>query len=236
MVSAKNETAEQSFFRTALIIFLRYPEPGKVKTRLAAKVGDKAAADFYKACTEYIIQVTRFANAYITRYVYYSEPNDRERIAQWLGKSYSLHQQCGDGLGERMKDAFETAMSNGAARAIIIGTDAPDITGDILEHALLQLETSDVVVGPAFDGGYYLLGLNCMYPGLFEGITWGSDNVFEKTMDKIQSDNLRFYLLPMLHDIDNVTDLANWVNNTSADHPLYAAALRTLNSGGSDSQ
>lgn len=187
----------------ALIIFIKNPAEGMVKTRLAATLGDKAALGIYKKLLAYTKVVT--SAVYADKYIYYSshiEAND-----EWNEADFVKELQTGNDLGERMCNAFAGLFNKGYGQVAIIGSDCPDITADLIQQAFLELDQSDIVIGPATDGGYYLLALNKMYPAIFENITWSTNHVLEQTLAICKSINKAFHLLPVLSDVDVEGDI-----------------------------
>lgn len=200
--------------RNALIIFARYPEPGKVKTRLASSIGNERAAALYRQWAEKIFFESKHAKYISHRYLFYADPNDYRKIGAWSQDGFLLFAQNGNELGDRMKEAFRKVFADKIRNAVIVGTDAPDLTGDIIDDAVRQLDKYDFVIGPADDGGYYLLGMNRFHPELFDGIPWSTGEVLNLTKRKIQEKGLRYHQLPVLSDIDTQEDLNRWNNNT----------------------
>lgn len=198
--------------RNALIIFARYPEPGKVKTRLAATIGNEQAAALYKEWAEKIFFESKQAKNVSHRYLFYADPGDYKKVYAWSDDGFLLQAQNGTELGDRIKAAFRKTFDDKMHKAIIIGTDAPDLTGDMIDNAIRRLDTHDIVIGPADDGGYYLLGMNRYYPDVFEDIPWSTGEVFDATVRKIKRNGLRHYELPVLSDIDTIEDLNRWNN------------------------
>lgn len=196
--------------RNALIIFARYPEPGKVKTRLAATIGNEQAAALYKEWAEKIFFESKQARNVSHRYLFYADPGDYKKVHAWNNDGFLLQAQNGTELGDRIKAAFRKTFDDKMKKAIIIGTDAPDLTGDMIDNAVRRLDTHDIVIGPANDGGYYLLGMNRYYPDIFDGIPWSTGEVFHATVRKIKGNGLRYYELPVLSDIDTIEDLNRW--------------------------
>jgi hypothetical protein len=190
-----------------VLIFLRYPEPGQVKTRLAAQIGPEQAALIYKTIAGRVIAelATRQGDSYDIR-LYYAPSDKKEPMRRWLGAEHALYPQQGDDLGQRMRNALEESLAAGYQRAIIVGSDCPSITHDIVSRGGALLGKHDVVIGPALDGGYYLLGVKACRPELFSGIAWGTDAVFSQTQEKIQRLHLTCGLLPLLRDIDLLED------------------------------
>ncbi len=187
-----------------LIIFAKNPVKGNVKTRLAATVGAEKAFEVYKELLAYTKATAQ--NTAADKIVYYSDKVELHDI--WDERFLKAVQQGAD-LGERMTHAFQCMFQQGYTKAVIIGTDCPSLDGRIIADAYKQLDTNDIVIGPAFDGGYYLLGMKKLYTKLFEGKKWGTQFVFEKTIATCTHLNLRYIVLPVLHDIDEEKDLAH---------------------------
>ena len=194
-----------------LIIFTRYPEPGRTKTRLIPALGADGAAEFHRRMTEQTLETGRRIESKrrIQLEIYY-EGGDELLMRDWLGAQLTFRHQGEGDLGEKIQRAFHQAFQAGARRALIIGTDCPDLTAAILIDACDALLSCDVVIGPASDGGYYLIGLSRLIPELFEGIEWGSAKVFEQTMWKVREVEARFELLVQLSDVDRPEDLESF--------------------------
>ena len=135
------------------------------------------------------------------------EGGDESLMQSWLGGQLTFRPQGQGDLGEKIQRAFHRAFQTGAKRVVIIGTDCPDLTAEILEDAFNALLPRDVVIGPAQDGGYYLIGLSRLIPELFEEIEWGGDKVFAQTICKAREVGARFELLVQLSDVDRPEDL-----------------------------
>lgn len=194
-----------------VLFFVKHPAAGKVKTRLAQHVGQDVATDLYKSFVADILSTLR-ALSVIIKIVYY--PSDAEnQFQQWLGEEYSYIRQIGMDLGQRMKNAFLQAFSDGFDNVILIGSDIPDLPTEYLELAFKALDTNGAVVGPSSDGGYYLIGFakEAFLPDVFEGITWSSADVFEQTLNILKQHEQRVYLLPQWHDVDTLTNLRSLV-------------------------
>ena len=184
-----------------LLIFARNPEHGKVKTRLAADLGDDAALDIYKDLLQHTAKETRDLNC--ETWVFYSEKASEESF--FKGSSFRIKLQKGEDLGERMKNAFSEGFSEGYSRIIIIGTDLFDLEKHDLETAFAKLQDHDYVIGPAEDGGYYLLGMKRLNPALFINKSWSTKNVLSETLQDLKGENL--FLLEEKNDIDVYDDL-----------------------------
>lgn len=206
----------------SLIIFARFPTPGRVKTRLAKGLGEEPAAEFYKLCAEHVFKVSRKVSRNFNRYLFYSDKDDIERIRQWVGWRFYYAAQADGDLGERIGQGFTTVFGHGAQKAIILATDVPDISAKTIDDAVRALDSCDVVIGPCHDGGYYLLGLKKIYRELFVDIPWSTGQVLDHTLRVIKSLGLTVRLLPTLTDIDTEEDLLRWCSEkrTNSSHPV----------------
>lgn len=192
-----------------VLIFVKYPEPGKVKTRLAKNIGSENAALLYRNMAESIIYDLSKLTDY-TKIIFFDPPERRNDVMRWLKfNGLSFVAQEGNSLGENMSNAFSHAFSLGAAKAVVIGTDCPQITTQTIVKAFANLETSEVVIGPSYDGGYYLLGLRRLIPELFYDIDWSTNLVFDQTMKRLRHNGIKSECLEMLRDVDTVEDLSN---------------------------
>ncbi len=194
-----------------LIIFTRYPEPGKTKTRLIPALGAVGAANLQREMTEYTIsQVKELQKATdISLEVRFSGGN-LQLIQNWLGLDLFYQFQGEGDLGSRMARSLFDAFESGREQVIIIGTDCPDVNAQILTKAFEQLHTCDLVLGPAIDGGYYLIGLRRLIPELFVNINWGTSQVLQQTVDIAEELNISLVYLPPLADVDFPEDLPIW--------------------------
>ncbi|MBL7872207.1 MAG: TIGR04282 family arsenosugar biosynthesis glycosyltransferase [Cyclobacteriaceae bacterium] len=186
-----------------LIIFYRNPELGKVKTRLAATVGDGRALAIYLKLAAHTRSIASEVNC--DRVVWYSDFVDTED--NWPNDLFLKDRQVGDTLGDRMHLAFDCAFQKGYQRVCIIGTDCLELTGEILNESFNKLITHDAVIGPALDGGYYLLGMKQLHTELFSNKVWGNNTVYKNTVKDFEGLNITFGQLPCLTDIDEEKDL-----------------------------
>ena len=184
-----------------LIIFTKNPEPGKVKTRLAIDIGDRAAFEVYKFLLQHTVSVTK--NLPVRKKVYYSEAIVDKDI--WNLELYSKKLQEGKELGERMKNAFKEGFEEGYKNIVIIGSDLYDLKQEDLENAFYLLQEKEVVLGPATDGGYYLLGMNQLFPEVFQGKEWGTSSVFQETVKDLKGKDIGF--LEARNDVDYYSDI-----------------------------
>lgn len=191
-----------------LIIFTRYPEPGTTKTRLIPALGARGAAELHRQLAEGTLSqaIQLQASTSISLEVRFTG-GTTSQMQEWLGVDLAYRLQGNGDLGERMSQALNEAFQSGIQQAVIIGTDCPSLDEVLLAKAFDQLHQHDLVLGPAEDGGYYLIGLRCVYPELFTDIDWGSDRVFEQTIAIAQHLNLSIATLPKLPDIDRPEDL-----------------------------
>jgi rSAM/selenodomain-associated transferase 1 len=193
--------------KKTLIIFLKYPEAGKVKTRLAKDLGAQRAAKFYSQMAKKIIGNVMDTDIYRTT-IFYDPPEKENEIRNWIEKKEVLFSpQRGDTLGDKITDAFAQVFSSGSDKAVIIGTDCVDVSSKTIIQAMNALDDIDVVLGPAEDGGYYLLGLNSHVPGIFQEIEWSTDRVLHQTLERLKEKKLSYKLLKTLKDIDTLDDL-----------------------------
>jgi len=190
-----------------LLVFARAPVQGRVKTRLAAGIGEEAALEVYRALGRRVVDQVR-EGPWRTR-ILLDTPGEEALVAAWLdGGGVEFGPQAEGDLGERMSRAMEWAWRSGAGPVCLIGTDAPDVDQPLVEEAFTALEEgADVVFGPAEDGGYYLVGLRAPAPGLFRGTPWSTDRVLSISLDRCREAQLEVILLRTLMDVDTEEDL-----------------------------
>lgn len=188
---------------TALVIFVRNPILGQVKTRLAKDIGDERALAIYLQLLQHTLEITRDLS--FRKFIYYADEVSDYDL--WSVPGYTKRKQNGTDLGERMLNSFKELFDQGFTQIIIIGSDCLQIQTEHLQEAVVLLESSAAVIGPASDGGYYLLGLTKLYPDLFVNKPWSTDQVFAKTIDDFNNQGISFALLEELSDIDDITDL-----------------------------
>lgn len=186
-----------------LLIFYRNPEPGKVKTRLAATLGNEKALAVYLKLAEHTKNITEGIGA--DKLVFYS--HTVEMKDQWPDQTYQKRAQSGDDLGERMLNAFQYGFNHGYRNICIIGTDCLELNQTIIEKAFHALEQYDVVLGPAKDGGYYLLGMKKIYADFFINKNWSTQTVLHDTLLNALQQQASLHLLPLLSDVDVEEDL-----------------------------
>ena len=191
----------------ALIIFAKKPEPGKVKTRLAKDLGEEEACKVYKQLLFYTFDMAEACNAFVVASFNKKDEHTLEAIPY-----SSYHQQIEGDLGEKLKEAIYDTFNRGFKKVLCIGSDCADLTPEIIQEAYKRLDQHDVVIGPAEDGGYYLIGTKKPTNYLFEDKTWSSQVLIEETLASIKEQNESVALLEKLSDIDTIEDLKRTKN------------------------
>ena len=186
-----------------LIVFVKNPVKGKVKTRLARDIGNAGALKIYQALVDKTFLACLNVSAHVN--LYYSEKVTEDDL--WSEIADNKYKQNGSNLGIRMKNAFKNSFQQNSKKACIIGSDCYEISEEIIGQAFDLLENSDVVIGPSQDGGYYLLGLRFMIPQLFENKPWSQTNLLDETLSELKQMNLNVKLLQELNDIDTIEDI-----------------------------
>jgi len=192
-----------------LAIFVKEPRPGTVKSRLAAAIGREEAAAVYRVLAEEVVRRTAPGRDEFDRVLAFDPPSAGGVIGDWLGveAAFLLPQSTGD-IGMRMDRAFADLFARGARRVALVGTDVPALAREDVRDALESLDHHDVAIGPATDGGYYLIALKGPHPELFEGIAWSGPEVLADTLDRASRRDLSVRVLRTLGDVDTVQDLA----------------------------
>ena len=214
----------------AIIVFVKFPQAGKVKTRLARTSSENFALEFYKLCAEYTMSALDKLRGQSSVYVYYSGTDSAEDTRLWLKREFIYRRQIGGDLGERMFNAFQDVLRNQSS-AVIIGTDVPGHTAGNIWESLVKLESCDAVIAPAGDGGYSLLCLKRLIPELFKNIECSTHEVFPKTVQAFEKAGIYFSVLEELPDIDTMDDLTNWLTRNHG-HPLRAGIQKLLEKEG----
>ena len=193
-----------------LILFTRYPEPGRTKTRLIPALGAQGAASLQRRMSEAIVgQMARFAVEYpVSPEIRYAD-GTQQAMEAWLSSDIPCLDQGEGDLGDRLRRAFAQAFAQGAGKVVVIGADCPGLTPALFAQAFAALDIQDLVLGPAMDGGYYLVGLNRPAPALFSEIPWGSGKVLAATLKQAEALNFSTLLLKPLADVDRPEDLCN---------------------------
>jgi len=191
--------------KKTLLIFLKYPEPGSVKTRLAKSIGKNKTTGLYKTFAEKILKNIKGVSY---ESIICFTPRDKEQATKrWLGKNIKLLPQKGKDLGERLGAAFQYAFGKGSKYVIAIGTDSPLLNKRTITQSFKELEKHDAVIGPSMDGGYYLIGLSKFYSDVFKRIDWGTNKVFNETIKHLKKLKIKTKIMPKHFDVDKLDDL-----------------------------
>ncbi|MFV0445201.1 MAG: TIGR04282 family arsenosugar biosynthesis glycosyltransferase [Planctomycetaceae bacterium] len=231
-----------------LVIFCRYPEPGQVKTRLAVRVGDEPAVDFYAACLRDTFEQMQSCADVVQLAYTPDSAAARDWFRSWAGDAVSLWPQPGGDLGVRLEACFRSPAAQAATEVVVIGSDSPSLPVEYVTAAFKKLQDVDVVVGPARDGGYYLLGLSTQgriatlidevgsWPSLlFREIAWSGPQVYDETLSRIGAAGRSLAVLPPWYDVDTFDDLHQLrahlqrlqLSGVSSPCPRTAAVLAT---------
>ena len=222
----------------AVIVFLRAPETGRVKTRLTARVGNgprglspDAALKLYRAFVEDTLEAAAGQGSV---FLFFHPPGKRELVENWLGNGYPLTAQAGEDLGGKMAHAFRTVFDRGFERAVLVGTDIPELDPAIFDSAGKALEQSDAVIGPSRDGGYYLIGMNrpAFSDRFFSGMSWSTSRVLDDTLAVFRQHGVSYECLRTLNDVDTPEDLADLKKKAATGHRIGARTRRVLASCG----
>lgn len=218
-----------NYNKAAVIIFAKLPEPGKVKTRLATGIGNNAALQFYKKCSGHIFdQIAALKNKGIDCYLFYGVDNNISDVKKWVNKNFIYNPQSAGDLGNKMSSAFQNVFAHGNNKIIIVGTDIPDISKEIILKAFDELEQNDIVISPSGDGGYNFLGMNNYYPELFQNIKWSTVEVLTKTIEAAESLKLRIAYSESFTDIDDKEDLLLWLAENNLGNISLKLAIKNI--------
>jgi rSAM/selenodomain-associated transferase 1 len=224
-------TENQPHTRHSILVFLRAPEIGLVKTRLAKTLGDETTLSLYKCFVKDTLQTLQ-KTVYQPTLCYHPR-RKLSLITQWLGEEYDYWPQEGASIGDKMANGFRRAFREGFDRVVILGTNLPDLPHHIVNTAFDALETHQAVIGPSKDGGYYLIGFRAhgFLPAIFKNIPWGTDRVFTDTLAVFGSKIASVFLLPKWQDIDEKEDLeALFKRNEGGKAACCTMALLTAHS------
>jgi rSAM/selenodomain-associated transferase 1 len=185
-------------------VFAKWPQPGEVKTRLAATTSPQWAASLAQACL--LDTLDRLARVPKRRFVIFTPATAQSSFASVVAGRFELRPQSSGDLGQRMKTFFADCLQDGTDRAVLVGTDSPNLPTDYVVTALADLERVDVVLGPATDGGYYLIGCARRLPPIFDGIAWSTSRVLDETVTLLREAGMSLALLPPWYDVDTLSD------------------------------
>ncbi|WP_432735438.1 TIGR04282 family arsenosugar biosynthesis glycosyltransferase [Maridesulfovibrio sp. FT414] len=195
----------------ALIFFIKYPEAGRVKTRLGRDIGNENAALLYRSFVEDMLD--SFDRSGLNTLIFYDSYQPIEKYTEWLGKRY-FHQQEGNDLGTKMHIAFEECFSCGFERCLLTGSDLPGLPPETIATAFAALKNSPACIGPADDGGYYLIGFqkDGFTKSIFTDMIWSTKTVYNETVTRLNSAALAPAILPFFSDVDTLPDLKKILN------------------------
>lgn len=221
-----------------IIFFLKYPRKGKVKTRLAAKKGETFTLKLYECfIADMLRKLGTAASEAFHVHLFLTPGETIPGMFRWLatiGEKFPIHAQEGENLGERMVHAFEQMFRMEYETCILIGSDLPDLPARVLEDALRSLTVSDAVIGPTWDGGYYLLGFrrDTFCRDVFHGIRWSTGTVFRETMKIFRRKGLQVKILPRWRDVDDADDLEAFMERNKNSDFKDSETMRFLTAGG----
>jgi uncharacterized protein len=209
------------------ILFARVPVPGNVKTRLigpseASGLTAEQACSLHLACVGDVAELLERALPHAQKWLYWSEAPGPECSVGELGlpPSFGIALQSGSDLGERMARAVERTLSAGAGRVLLVGSDSPTLPPEYLSQAIAALESSDVVIGPSDDGGFYLIGAKSFKREIFDGVAWSSAETYAQTVANVRASGLTLTTLPSWYDVDEWRDLQRMISEAQAGVPL----------------
>jgi rSAM/selenodomain-associated transferase 1 len=215
-----------SLFRPAIALFCKYPEPGRVKTRLAASIGNERAVAVYRELVRSTLDCVAGLARPIDFFVYVDPAEAASAFHSWLGVGFRYVPQSVGDLGDRMLTAFREMTDPGPRPAVLIGADCPELRPDHLAQAFDALAEHDLVLGPTEDGGYYLIGAHRPYPDLFRNVPWSTQSVRDVTIRRAEQQRLRVVELPPLPDVDTLADLESYCRTAPASSLAQAAGFR----------
>ncbi|MFO8082829.1 MAG: TIGR04282 family arsenosugar biosynthesis glycosyltransferase [Desulfobacterales bacterium] len=227
-ISLKKTGNAKNKNRRCVLVFVREPEMGKVKTRLAKSVGNDVALKLYMSFVEDELDMLRGLSCDVI--VCYCPESGERQVRDWLKNENHFMAQVGKDLGRRMAAAFESAFGLGYHQALLVGSDIPDLSSSIISEAFKSLNKHQVCIGPSHDGGYYLIGFNrnACFKSVFEAIPWGTSHVFEKTVQCLRENKIGYHLLSSLKDMDRVEDLVWLKRSLEKDHSTAKRTLQCL--------
>jgi rSAM/selenodomain-associated transferase 1 len=206
-------------------VFAKYWRPGAVKTRLAAEVGAKPASELYRGFLATLLR--RLRAVADTRTIVFTPRERRREFEHLAGASWRVAPQLDGDLGRRMADFFAAAFAEGAGQVVLIGSDSPNVPAALIDVAFARLRSVPVVLGPARDGGYYLIGAAERVPPVFAGVAWSSPNVWQQTVQRLEDAHCPFAQLPEWYDVDDLAGLRRLHRDLTSD-PCRDEALSDL--------
>ena len=212
----------------AVIVFMRAPLQGKVKTRLARTLGEEKAAEFYRLCIDAAVDEVSQLSQDVAKYIAFADSVDEYQTIHMIDLGFEIAFQEGENLGQRLSNAFDATLGSGAQKVIIVASDVPDLDVGLINEAISSLDDSDVVIGPSYDGGYYLIGMKEPHPELFLNVSWSTEKVYQETLQAIKEKGLVVRQLPILIDIDTEADLRHWLQIGSNKKQCIMEFIKTV--------
>jgi hypothetical protein len=214
-----------------ILVFIKYPQKDTVKTRLSELLDEEYTVELYRNFVMDTLDTLKKVKSCV--WICYWPQDYKAEFTDWLGNGYKYMPQTGDDLGERLSNCFKKVFSLGAKHALVIGSDSPDISKSAISNAFSSLETNDIVIGPTFDGGYYLLGFrnDSFLPIAFKSIPWSGNSVFKKTMAIIKSSGKKYFILEKWHDIDTVEDISRLLLRNASGSFSKSRSVKYLKAG-----
>ena len=186
-------------------LFVKYPEAGKVKTRLAKTIGFEEAARIYSDLAKKNFEVLKkLQDSNVELTVFFDPPEKQEAIKYWLPEADYYWQQSEGDLDQRLTTAFHDCFERSSSKVVVLGSDTLDLNEDILRSAIMKLDQKEIVIGPAKDGGYYLIGMTRFIPEVFQNIPWSTPQVLAETIKKIKEQGYTYQCIEMLEDFDEI--------------------------------
>lgn len=195
---------------SCILIFVKAPQPGRVKSRLARTIGEVHATELYKRFVLDILERLKDLDCAVQ--IWFTPAEQAVALQQWLGSAWFYQPQVGADLGKRLGHAFHSAFGQGYERVVVIGSDSPDLPLAILQTAFLALESHDAIIGPSEDGGYYTIGFteSQFLPTVFEDIPWSTEAVLTTTLSRLRQAQRTLLELPVWYDVDTIETLAQF--------------------------
>ncbi|MCK5421851.1 MAG: TIGR04282 family arsenosugar biosynthesis glycosyltransferase [Deltaproteobacteria bacterium] len=211
-----------------ILFFVKYPQKGQVKKRLAVELGEDVAVELYRNFAQDSLSTLERCGVQIV--VCFYPPDSEYKFVKWLGTYFRYLPQRGSNLGQRMKNSFIKAFHTRFNPVFLIGSDIPDLPASVIREAFLALNTDEVVIGPSFDGGYYLIGFknDTFLPETFDEISWGTQTVFQETIAVLQSAGYKIHLLPRWGDVDTYANLKHLIDRNQNTKFRYSKTISYL--------
>jgi rSAM/selenodomain-associated transferase 1 len=211
-----------------LILFVKWPEKGKVKSRLTVALDEDTVLNLYKCFVEDLLHTVKESGFQPVIAFYPADAGDR--VGSWLGSEYRYVPQTGNELGERMKNTFQWAFSRGHSRVVLIGSDFPDLPAEIISDAFASLNNHDAAIGPAQDGGYYLIGFrnDAFSPRIFDNIPWSTSAVFARTIEILKEEGCNICELQLWKDIDRPEDIVDLIKRNRGNAFMRSKTMTCL--------